>query len=89
MVVFMNDEIKYIKYVKSMNHLLGCVCEDNGNNDFVISSIEACNDGSWNCYDDQNGDWVGLDYLKFFDEYGDVIGDYNAYTFKYYGFTID
>lgn len=80
---------KEIEYVESMKHLLGCVCKDGGNYKFIITSMKQVEDSLWDCFNSHDKSYCALEDLTFFDEDGNVIGDYNAYTFKYYGYKID
>lgn len=79
---------KEIEYVESMKHLLGCVCKNKDGFEFSIHKLFSCGDGLWACYDFNRKSFCKLEDLTFFDEDGSIIGDYNAYTFKYYGYTI-
>lgn len=81
-------DVKEIEYIERMNHLLGCVCSV-GDSEFIIGVVDKFSDCLWNCYDLKSCDFCALEDLTFFDEDGNVIGDYSAYTLKYYGIKID
>lgn len=80
---------KEIEYIESMKHLLGCVCKDKDGFEFSIHKLLSYDDGLWDCYDFNRRSFCELEELTFFDEDGNVIGDYIAYTFKYYGIKVD
>lgn len=82
---------KEIEYVKSMKHILGCFCID-GESNFTIGRMKlfgSPENGLWYCYDLNDKTFCALEDLVFCDEYDNVIGDYKAYTMKYYGINLN